>query len=109
MEIEDLPFEKIIFVCTNKRDKDDRVCCAREGGCDLRDTLKELVKERGLKKKVRVSNSGCMDVCEEGPNIMIFPDNVWLSRVKKSELNVILQAIAQSIENGAPIELPARS
>ena len=107
MDTEDLPFEKIIFVCTNKRDKDDRVCCARMGGGDLRDTLKDLVKSRGLKKKVRVSTSGCMDVCEDGPNIMIFPDNVWLTHVKKSELIRILDAIVRSIENDAPLDFSA--
>ena len=108
MDIEDLPFEKIIFVCTNKRDKDDRVSCARMGGCDLREALKDLVKSKGLKKKVRVSTSGCMDVCEDGPNIMIFPDNVWLAKVKKSDLVGILDAIVTSIEEGTPIDLPAR-
>ncbi|HRI89185.1 MAG TPA: (2Fe-2S) ferredoxin domain-containing protein, partial [Candidatus Hydrogenedentes bacterium] len=98
MQSNDLPFEKIIFVCTNKRDKGERVSCGREGGCDLRNKMKEMVKARGLKDKVRVSTSGCMDVCEEGPNVMIFPDNVWLARVKEKEAVAIVEAIAESID-----------
>lgn len=103
MESNDLPFEKIIFVCTNQREEGERVCCQRGGGCELRDTLKAMVKSRQLRAKVRVSQSGCMDRCEDGPNVMVFPDNVWFSRVTASDLESILDAVAHSLETGAPI------
>ena len=103
MEFNGLPFEKIIFVCTNQRDEGERVCCQRGGGCELRDTLKAMVKTRQLRSKVRVSQSGCMDRCEDGPNIMVFPDNVWFSHVGSGDLEAILDAVVRSLDTGEPI------
>ncbi|NUM53638.1 MAG: (2Fe-2S) ferredoxin domain-containing protein [Candidatus Hydrogenedentes bacterium] len=105
----ELPYEKIIFVCTNRRDPGERISCAYGGGCDLRDALKERVKARGLKPAVRVSASGCMDKCEDGPNIMIFPDNIWLSGVEEEDIEPILDAVVRSLESGRPIESIAPS
>ena len=90
MEKRPLPYNKILFVCTNRRPECERVSCAPGGGDRLRDTLKAMVKERGLKGKIRVSQSGCMDRCEKGPNIMLFPDNVWYSGVCEADLESIL-------------------
>jgi (2Fe-2S) ferredoxin len=74
MEIGDVPYEAIVFVCTNARGQDGRVSCAGGGRCGakLRDLLKEEAAARGLKGRVRVSASGCLDFCEEGPNVMVF-------------------------------------
>ena len=105
MQANPLPHEKIVFVCTNRREAGERVCCANGGGCELRDTLKAMVKARQLRSKVRVSASGCMDKCEDGPNVMIFPDNVWLSGVRASDLNAIVDAVQRSVETGAPMTL----
>lgn len=105
MILNELPHEKIIFVCTNRREPGDRICCAAGGGCELRDTLKEMVKARGLKGKVRVSASGCMDKCEDGPNVMIFPDNIWLSGVRTNDLQPILDAVMRSLETGDTVSL----
>jgi (2Fe-2S) ferredoxin len=93
-----LPFQKIIFVCTNRRENGERVCCAGGGGCVLRDKLKAMVKSRRLNSRIRVSQSGCMDKCEEGPNIMVFPDNVWLSGVQEADLEGILDTVAASLD-----------
>ncbi len=105
MHANELPHDKIIFVCTNRREPGERICCAVGGGCELRDALKGMVKARGLKGRVRVSASGCMDKCEEGPNVMIFPDNVWLSGVRASDLQPILDAVVRSLETDGPISL----
>ena len=92
-----LPHQKIIYVCCNARAEGERVCCASRGGVELHARLKELVKERGLRTKVRVSKSGCMDRCEEGANVMIFPDNVWLSHVVDSDLAAIIDRVARDV------------
>jgi len=107
MDIDALPFEKIIFVCTNLRADGERACCMNGGGGALRDTLKAMVKARQLRSKVRVSQSGCMDKCEDGPNIMIFPDNVWFSHVTEADLEPILDAVTRSLESGLPLVPPS--
>lgn len=105
MQSHSLPHRKIIFVCTNRREPGERVCCAGGGGCELRDKLKNMVKQRRLRSKIRVSQSGCMDLCEHGPNIMIFPDNIWLAHVEDSDLDAILDAVSRSVETGEPLRV----
>lgn len=107
MDVNSLPFEKIIFVCTNERDEGERVCCMHAGGGALRDTLKAMVKARQLRSRIRVSQSGCMDKCEDGPNIMVFPDNVWFSHVTEADLESILNAVVHSLETGERLVPPS--
>ena len=43
------PFPNVVFVCTHKRpDGAPKPCCADRGGAELRDELKQMVRERGL-------------------------------------------------------------
>jgi (2Fe-2S) ferredoxin len=43
--------------------------------------------------KIRVSKSGCLDVCEEGANVLITPDNLWLHHVELSDVTGILEKL----------------
>ena len=43
------PFKNAIFVCTHKRpDGHPKPCCRDRGGKELRDTLKDMVRDKGL-------------------------------------------------------------
>lgn len=79
MEIRPLPFQKIVLVCTNAREPGERVCCGGRESAALHADLKEWVAANGLKRYIRVCKSGCMDRCEQGPNVLLMPDNVWIS------------------------------
>jgi (2Fe-2S) ferredoxin len=94
MDIQGLPFERIVFVCTNVRAPGERVCCGGQGSAALHTRLKEMVKAKGLRVRVRASQSGCMDRCELGPNVMIFPDNIWLTKVGEEDLEGIVAFLA---------------
>ena len=61
-----------------------------EGG-RIRELLKSFVKERGLAARIRVSRAGCLDLCAEGPNVLLMPDNKWFSRVTEEDLAQILR------------------
>lgn len=91
-----IPFKKMVFVCVNKRDNGE-ACCADRSSGQILDKLKERVKELGLAGKIRVSKSGCHDVCEKGPSIMVFPDNVWHHDVSPNDIDSLLRAVIQGI------------
>lgn len=98
-EPQDLPFECIVFVCTNKRGADERVSCAGHGrqGAEIRDGLKEAVKKMGLNGRVRVCASGCMDKCEEGANAMVFKPGAeprWFSHLEKSDIPRLIDGVS---------------
>ena len=82
-------FRKYLFVCENEREKD--TCCGASGK-RIREVLKELVKEKGLSGDIRVSRSGCLDVCSEGPNVLLMPDNLWFKRVTEKDVPRILES-----------------
>ena len=98
MHENDLPHEKIVFVCINQRPKGERVCCTSKNGPELHAKLKEIVRERGYRTKIRISKSGCMDRFEEGANIMIMPDNRWLSDVQDEDLEPLVDSLIADIE-----------
>ncbi len=80
-----------IFICTNRREDDDpKGSCAQKGSEDIRDLFKRELHARGLKTKVRANKSGCLDVCEYGPNIVIYPEGVWYSHVTKDDIAEII-------------------
>lgn len=83
------PFERTLFVCCNEREPGE-AACANRGSTSIHQKLKALVKEKGLKGRVRVVRSGCLDLCSVGPNLCIQPDNVWLNHVTENDLPRII-------------------
>ena len=95
-----VPFRKILFVCTNVR-AEGEACCGRRGSSELRDQLKAYVKAHGLTGTIRVSQSGCQDLCAQGPNVMVFPDNVWYAGVTAADIPRVITECLQEKRDGA--------
>jgi (2Fe-2S) ferredoxin len=91
------PFELQLFVCTNLR-PEGRVCCSQRGSERLRDALKAYVKQHGLQGRVRVSKAGCLDLCEHGPNVVVFPGGTWYSHVTEADLPIIADRHLRPLE-----------
>ena len=92
MKVEKVPYLLTIFVCTNVREG-GKIACAnpgRDGGL-LCERLKTYVKEAGLKGKVRVMRSGCMDLCAQGPNLMIWPEGIWIREVSEKDIPALIE------------------
>ena len=83
-----VPYQKILFVCTNVRE--DGACCSQRDSAAIRAALKAYVKTHGLTGIIRVSQSGCLDRCAQGPNVMVFPDHVWYSGVTAADVPTII-------------------
>ena len=84
-------FSDHIFVCGNVRSAGhSRGCCDPEGADRLRTELKNLVKSSGLGARVRVNKAGCLDHCEHGPTLVIYPQAIWYGGVKEEDLHRIV-------------------
>ncbi len=85
-------FEKHIFVCENKREAGHpKGCCSEKGSLEIRELFKKRLKELGLNTKVRANSSGCLDACEFGPTIVIYPEQIWYGRVRLEDVEEIIQ------------------
>ena len=86
MKSEAVPYKRMIFVCTNEEPDEGRPACGLQGSMAICKAIKEEVKKRGLKGKIRALKSGCMDLCEKGPNVMIFPEGTLHSGVTPQDI-----------------------
>ncbi len=89
------PFEKHVFVCTTGS------VCPTDNSLLVHARLKELVKEAGLKNRIRINNSGCMDQCGNGPMVVVYPENVWYCHVQPQDADEIVR---EHLIGGRPVE-----
>lgn len=100
-------FEKHVFVCTNARaEGHPRGCCSAKESGAIRERLKELVENRGLKKKIRINSAGCLDQCEHGVTIVVYPEAVWYGFVGPSDVEEILESHLVEGKPVARLRLP---
>lgn len=84
-------FEAHLFVCTNRRpDGHKRGSCAAAGSEHLRDYMKVRAKELGI-PDIRVNTAGCLDRCELGPCLVIYPEGVWYRIGSPADVDTVLQ------------------
>lgn len=95
-------FTSHIFVCCNRRSAGHpRGCCDPEGSESLRNAFKAEVKQRGLGPTVRANKAGCLDQCELGPTVAIYPQQVWYGNVSIEDVPRIIE---QTVIGGEIIE-----
>ena len=84
-------YDAHLFVCTNRRpDGHRRGSCAARGAEDLRDYMKARAKELGI-PNIRVNSAGCLDRCELGPCLVIYPEGVWYRIDTRDDVDAVLQ------------------
>lgn len=95
---DDLYFEHHIFCCLNERKTGHkRGSCIESGAQKLFNYLKARMKELGYKGQIRVNKAGCLDRCELGPVMVIYPEAVWYSYHSITDIEEIIE---KHIQNG---------
>ena len=88
-----MKFEKHIFICTNKRiDGHPRGCCDPAGNEEMQKVFKKKLAERGLKGRVRANRAGCLDQCEHGPNMVVYPEGIFYGKVRIEDIDEIIES-----------------
>ncbi|HEY5638252.1 MAG TPA: (2Fe-2S) ferredoxin domain-containing protein [Burkholderiales bacterium] len=85
-------FARHVFFCCNQREG-GRVCCNDRNASELRDYAKQRVKALGLAgpDKTRINQAGCLDRCEEGPCVVVYPEAVWYTYVDRADIDEIIE------------------
>lgn len=94
-------FERHLFICTNQRVEGTRPSCGEECGMALVKAFKKSIKDKGLSAKVRAQRSGCLDACEHGPSMVVYPEGVFYGRLSTDDVDAIVES---HLINGIPLK-----
>ena len=96
MPIEKTPFQVHIMVCQNTRpDQPEVTSCGGAISSQMSKDLKDFVDQNKLKSKVRVSTTKCLGPCAKGPNVMIYPQEIWFSKCSLESIDDIKAKILE--------------
>lgn len=85
-------FTHHIFVCGNSRDVDHpRGCCDPTGQQELRGAFQRELNKAGLGVLTRANQAGCLEQCEHGPTVVIYPQGIWYGHVRVDDVPRIVQ------------------
>jgi len=95
-------FQHHVFFCLNQRDK-GQACCANLGAEAAFNHMKSRVKALKLGKnhEVRINRAGCLDRCELGPVMVVYPEAIWYQFVDNDDIDEIIES---HLVNGKPVE-----
>ena len=93
-----MKFKKHIFICTNERE--GKESCGEAIGMKLVELFKKAIKDKGLNIEVRAQRAGCLDVCEFGPALVVYPEGVFYGKVSEKD---VLEIVESHIENDVPV------
>jgi len=95
-------FKHHVFFCCNQR-TDGRESCQDHGADALRDYCKSQVKKAALTGvgRVRVSQAGCLDRCEQGPVMVVYPEAVWYRYKDRADIDEI---VSEHLQQGRPVD-----
>ena len=91
-----------VFFCLNRRDPPE-ACCANHNAEGMKDHAKKRVKQLGIKGEggVRINSAGCLDRCELGPCVVVYPEGTWYTYVDEKDIDEIIE---EHLVHGRPVE-----
>jgi (2Fe-2S) ferredoxin len=95
-------FEKHVFFCVNEREQGAQ-CCSACGANEMQAYAKERIKalKRNGPGRIRINRAGCLDRCDEGPVMVVYPEAVWYRYVDQKDIDEIID---QHLIGGDPVE-----
>ncbi|MFI4940433.1 MAG: (2Fe-2S) ferredoxin domain-containing protein [Burkholderiales bacterium] len=88
---DDLYYRQHVFFCMNERE-DGQPCCAARGAKAAQEHAKQRIKQLDLngQGKIRINKAGCLDRCDEGPVMVVYPQGVWYTYIDNSDIDEII-------------------
>ena len=87
-----LHYDTHVFCCINERpDGHPKGCCSARGSVPLQGYMRARAKKMDLKTRIRINRSGCLDRCELGPTMVIYPEGVWYTYRTREDIDEILE------------------
>ena len=87
-------YQHHVFFCMNERDDGSRPSCGKQGAKEAQKHAKSRIKALGMNcpGQVRINQAGCMERCEEGPVVVVYPEGVWYTYVDTTDIDEIIDS-----------------
>ncbi len=95
-----MKYDHHIFICANQK-AEGKKCCTESFGLEAVQKMRLLVRDAGLQKKIRIQKAGCLDVCQQGPALVVYPEGIFYGQLTMEVLPVIVDS---HLKNGIPVE-----
>ena len=90
-----------IFLCASFRaGGDPKGVCSKKGAMEFLPYIENEILDRGL-DDVLVSSTCCLKYCDEGPVMIVYPDNTWYGHV---DSEAAIDDILDALEDGTMAE-----
>ena len=91
-----------VFLCVNERPPENpKGCCTSRGSAAVRERFAEALTREGLRDRVRLVRTSCLDNCSKGPTMVVYPDDVWYQGVQAEDVDEIVES---HLKSGRPVE-----
>jgi (2Fe-2S) ferredoxin len=84
-------YNRHVFICCNQRGEGE-TCCNEHGASQLLGYMKDRVKAQGLAGpgQVRINKAGCLGRCDNGPVMVIYPEETWYTFIDEADIDEIV-------------------
>ena len=95
-----MKFEKHVFICTNQK-TGGKKCCGEAVGLELVAKFKKILKDKNLNIRIRAQRAGCIDACDFGPSLVVYPEGTYYGHLTLDDVEKIIE---QHLINGKVVE-----
>jgi len=93
-----MPIPDILcFVCTNERPEGRESCGGTHQSMEFLQALRDELKKRGLRPAIRVTRSGCLGRCQQGPFALVVPGMEWLEEFKLQDVKKVADQLEEAL------------
>jgi (2Fe-2S) ferredoxin len=85
-----MKYKKHVFICTNTKEAGKK-CCGEERGMALVQAFKDEIRNRGLQTQIRAQRTGCLDACNFGPSLVVYPEGTYYGYVQLTDVTEIVE------------------
>ena len=75
-----------VLFCTGNK-------CLGNGGEDLKLEAQEYLNSLGSNQEILVTKCGCLDQCEYGPMVLVYPDGYWFSGMNSGSVRDLIDQL----------------
>jgi NADP-reducing hydrogenase subunit HndC len=94
------PFRFHVYICTQQKPAGVPGCCA-SGSEQVADALRAALARASLEDQVQVTTCGSLGLCERGPNLVVYPEGAWYSKVQVGDVE---ELVREHFQHGRPVE-----